>query len=112
MFDYFRDFGTNNANVLIEIDPNPGLIDAIGVRGPLTAELAAQQARGPRKFNSEIDGYQHVHRSGLTNRTDWELGPVKLVNIFDYRKRKLRNNTKNDGVGNMTTNRRGPGMEG
>src|SRR3546814_531299 len=52
IFDYFRDFGTNNTNVLIEIDPNPGLIDAIGVRGPLTAELAAQQARGPRKFNS------------------------------------------------------------
>src|SRR3546814_8336992 len=81
---------------MFEIDPNPGLIDAIGVRGPLTAELAAQQVRGPRKFNSDIDGYQHVHRIGLTNRTDWDLGPVQLVNIFGYRNTKLRYNTNTD----------------
>src|SRR3546814_16776648 len=97
---------------MFEIDPNPGLIDAIGVRGPLTAELAAQQARGPRKFNSDIDGYQHVHRIGLTNRTDWDLGPVQLVNIFGYRNTKLRYNTNTDGVGILTRDGSVPGLEG
>src|SRR3546814_12995212 len=97
---------------MFEIDPNPGLIDAIGVRGPLTAELAAQQARGPRKFNSDIDGYQHVHRIGLTNRTDWDLGPVQLVNIFGYRNTKLRYNTNTDGVGILTSDGSVPGLEG
>src|SRR3546814_18312164 len=48
IFDYFRAFGTNNANVLIEIDPNPSLIDAIGVRGPLTAERSAERRVGEK----------------------------------------------------------------
>src|SRR3546814_12980587 len=81
----------------------PVLSDAIEVQDPLTAELAAAQARGPRKFNSDIDGYQHVHRIGLTNRTDWDLGPVQLVNIFGYRNTKLRYNTNTDGVGILTS---------
>src|SRR3546814_10615975 len=54
----------------------------------------------------------HVHRIGLTNRTDWDLGPVQLVNIFGYRNTKLRYNTNTDGVGILTSDGSVPGLEG
>src|SRR3546814_6053137 len=49
---------------------------------------------------------------GLTNRTDWHLGPVQLVNIFGYRNTKLRYNTNTDGVGILTSDGSVPGLEG
>src|SRR3546814_14326110 len=36
IFDFFRALGTNTANVLIEINPTPYLINATGSRAPLT----------------------------------------------------------------------------
>jgi iron complex outermembrane recepter protein len=91
--DYFKSdtngFGAN----LIEVLPEGSLLSQLGIRSSYLQLLEQQQARGPRVLNVARELFEHNERLGITNRTEWEIGDLTLVNIFGYRDTELAFNT-------------------
>jgi iron complex outermembrane receptor protein len=91
--DYFKSttngFGAN----LIEVLPAGSLLSQLGIRQSYLNLLAQQQARGPRELNVARELFEHNKRTGVTNRTEWDLGGITLINIFGYRDTEVAFNT-------------------
>lgn len=99
IFDWYRNYYTGDAVVLTDVLASPSLVDLLGVRDSLLAELAAQRARGSRVVDSDADpAMNRTRRWGVTNRTDITLGDVQLTNIFGYRKTYVEYNINTDGT--------------
>ena len=85
ILDYYQnDYNGDGVN-LISVAPGDTLLTELGIQKPLEAQLALQQARGPFVVDTTPADYTDNRREGITNRTDWDLGAVQLVNIFGYR---------------------------
>jgi iron complex outermembrane recepter protein len=87
--DYYKsDYNGDGVN-LLSVAPGPTLLAQLGIQTPLQQQLALQQARGPFVVDTSEADFTHNRRTGVTNRTDLDLGPVQLVNIFGYRNTHL-----------------------
>lgn len=105
IFDWYRNYYTGDGVLLLGITSNPSLLDALGVRQSALAAFAAQQARGPRVVDSDVENARNrTRRWGITNRTDIELGSVTLVNIFGYRKTYVDYTINTDGAPRLDSN--------
>jgi len=60
--------------------------------------LVQQKAWGPYKTSSEFDGMMKIQLLGISNRTEWDIGPVTLRNIFGYRSTESLTDVNTDGV--------------
>ena len=97
--DYYRNRAVGGGSVLFNILPGPNALSATGTLTAARAQLALQQARGPRVINSDVDAFERVNRFGVTNRTEIDLGPdVQVVNIFGYRHTKVDYYSSVDGL--------------
>lgn len=85
IYDFYRNYDNGQSTILTKIAPPPGTLDFLGLRTAVTAQLAAQQARGPFVINNSVPQYQRVKRSAIINRSELEIGAMTLVNIFGYR---------------------------
>lgn len=101
IFDYYRNRYNSIGNILVDVFDDPSLLDVLGIKQAMKAELAKQRARGP--YVTDVDappGVTRAKRLGVTNRTDIELGgSVSFTNIFGYRSTELRDRLNVDGVG-------------
>src|SRR5690606_31470737 len=60
--------------------------------------LTQQRAWGPYKTTSEFNQLLYRKLTGISNRTEWELGPVTLRNIFGYRTTQVKTDLNTDGL--------------
>jgi iron complex outermembrane receptor protein len=75
-----------------------GLVYGIGLGPAVDAAVAAQQDLGPYAIQINGENYEKRELFGLTNKTTFDLGNVKLVNIFGYRRSELDSRTDTDGT--------------
>lgn len=100
IYDYYRNTYNGDSFSLAEVKSTPSLLDAIGVREAMLAQLAAQRDSGRNTVTDDMPGVERVRRTGVTNRTEFDLGDkTQFVNIFGYRRVLLRYNANVDGVG-------------
>jgi len=83
--DYYKSDDHGNGTNLIAVAPGFTLLTALGLQSTFNQQLALQLARGPFVVDTSNPDYTHNRRFGVTNRTDADFGPVKLVNIFGFR---------------------------
>jgi len=60
--------------------------------------LAQQQRWGPYKTTSEFDQRLDIEQFGVSNKTEWQLGPVTIRNIFGYRTTEVLTDLNTDGL--------------
>jgi iron complex outermembrane receptor protein len=101
--DYYKSDDNGNGTNLIAVAPGFTLLSLLGVQKPLQQQLALQQARGPFVVNTSEADFTHNRRTGVTNRTDLDLGAVQFVNIFGYRNTHLSYYINVDGAPVITT---------
>lgn len=96
IFDYRHTANTASADEIAAVAPFPA---SPTIEELLLAELAAQQSRGPRSVDfGDFQAYSRQHHYTLVNRTEVDLGPAQLVNIFGYQILKWDTATNVDGV--------------
>jgi len=83
--DYYKNDNNGDGVNLIGVAPGYTLLTELGLQKPLLEQLALQQARGPFVVDTSEADFTHNRRTGVTNRSDLDLGAVQLVNIFGYR---------------------------
>ena len=87
--DYTHSRTHGFGSVLVDVFPGSTLLSILGLQSGFLARLAQQQARGNYVIDQPRASFERNKRLGITNRTEWELGAVTLVNIFGYRSTKL-----------------------
>jgi iron complex outermembrane recepter protein len=103
ILDYYQnDYNGDGVN-LVGVAPGYTLLSELGIQTALQQQLALQRARGPFVVNTDPADYTHNRREGITNRTDWDVGAVQLVNIFGYRLTHLSYFINVDGAPAITT---------
>ncbi|MFA5547668.1 MAG: TonB-dependent receptor [Porticoccaceae bacterium] len=60
--------------------------------------LIQQDAWGPYRTSSEFDQKLNIELRGVSNRTEWDIGPMTLRNIFGYRSTSVSTDLNTDGV--------------
>ena len=101
--DYYKSDDNGNGTNLIGVAPGLTLLAQLGIQKALQQQLALQQARGPYVVDTSEADFTHNRRTSVTNRTDLDLGPVQLVNIFGYRNTHLSYYINVDGAPVITT---------
>lgn len=96
--NYFESDTHGEGNQLLRvpgIPPQFGFtyLSLLGIQGPMEQLLQEQMALGPRKVKRANPLYVKVENSGVTNRTEWEIADLKLVNIFGYRESDMQYTT-------------------
>ena len=87
--DYFKSDNNGDGTNLIAVAPGFTLLAELGIQTALQQQLALQRARGPYVVDTSEADFTHNRRTGITNRTDLDLGAVQFVNIFGYRNTHL-----------------------
>jgi iron complex outermembrane recepter protein len=87
--DYYKSDDNGDGTNLIAVAPGYTLLAELGIQKALEQQLALQQARGPFVVDTSEADFTHNRRTGVTNRSDVDLGAVQLVNIFGYRNTHL-----------------------
>jgi iron complex outermembrane receptor protein len=101
-FDYYKsDYHGDGVN-LIAVAPGNTLLTLLGIQSSFNQQLALQRARGPFVVDTSPADFSHNRRFGITNRTDFDAGVVKLVNIFGFRDTHLSYYINVDGVPAIT----------
>jgi iron complex outermembrane recepter protein len=101
-FDYYKsDYHGDGVN-LIAVAPGMTLLTQLGIQSSFNQQLALQRARGPFVVDTSPADFSHNRRFGTTNRTDFDAGVVKLVNIFGFRDTHLSYYINVDGVPAIT----------
>ena len=101
-FDYYKsDYHGDGVN-LIAVAPGTTLLTQLGIQSTFNQQLALQRARGPFVVDTSPADFSHNRRFGITNRTDFDAGAVKLVNIFGFRDTHLSYYINVDGVPAIT----------
>jgi iron complex outermembrane receptor protein len=85
ILDYFKSDDNGDGVNLISVAPGDTLLTELGLQKPLEQQVALQRARGPFVVDTSEPDYTHDRRTGVTNRTDLDLGAIQLVNIFGWR---------------------------
>jgi iron complex outermembrane receptor protein len=85
IIDYFESNNNGDGVNLIAVAPGDTLLTELGLQKPLEAQLALQQARGPFVVDTSEADFTNDRRTGVTNRTEADLGVMQLVNIFGFR---------------------------
>jgi iron complex outermembrane recepter protein len=85
IIDYFESNNNGDGVNLIAVAPGYTLLTELGLQKPLEEQVTLQRARGPFVVDTSEADYTDNRRTGVTNRTEAELGPVQLVNIFGFR---------------------------
>ncbi|MEA3299404.1 MAG: TonB-dependent receptor [Pseudomonadota bacterium] len=60
--------------------------------------LVRQKSWGPDRTSSEFDQVLKIELLGVSNRTEWDIGPVTLRNFFGYRSTEVLTDLNTDGV--------------
>jgi len=60
--------------------------------------LTQQKRWGPYKTTSEFDQMYKSELFGLSNKTEWDVGPVTIRNIFGYRETNVHTDLNTDGL--------------
>jgi iron complex outermembrane receptor protein len=97
--DYDHDKTNGPGQILTGLNPSSPLFPVFGQF--LTAQYAAQLARGPRVTDTgSINPREDIKRWGVTNRTEVSTGvsDIKLINIFGYRNVNYFTLTNIDGL--------------
>src|SRR3981081_4290623 len=101
-FDYYKsDYHGDGVN-LIAVAPGTTLLTLLGIQSTFNQQLALQRARGAFVVDASPPDFSHNRRFGITNRTDFDAGAVKLVNIFGFRDTHLSYYINVDGVPAIT----------
>ncbi len=100
IYDSYTNEYTGDAALIDSVDPNPALIDLLGLRTSLTDYLAFQRRVGYLVTDSDVSPARNdTRRTGITNRTDIQLGDnLSLTNIFGYRRTFVAYNINTDGT--------------
>jgi iron complex outermembrane receptor protein len=101
--DYYKSDDNGNGTNLIGVAPGFTLLTQLGIQTALQQQLALQRARGPFVVDTSEADFTHNRRTSVTNRTDLDLGPIQLVNIFGYRNTHLSYYINVDGAPVITT---------
>lgn len=109
IFDYYHSDYNGDGIVLTGIRASAPLLQA-GTRAAALGVLARQQARGPRRVESDAVPFNKSTRWGVTNRTDVDLSDnLQVVNIFGYRRTYLSYVSNTDALPQLTTTTPFPG---
>ncbi len=91
--DFYKSKNNGFSTVLVDVFPTDNLLDLLGIHHAYDVALAQQKARGPFVNDLAHAQYERNRRLSITNRTEWEIGDVTLVNIFGYRDTSMSYNT-------------------
>jgi iron complex outermembrane recepter protein len=108
IYDHYKSDNDGFGASLKNIFTGNTLLNQLGLQTSALQELARQRARGPFAVNSAFAQYERNERDSIINRTELDLGPVQVINIFGYRDTDLAYATNVDAMPTLTADGTGP----
>jgi iron complex outermembrane receptor protein len=104
IFDFYRNYYNGEASVVTGLRAFSPLLDPRALRAAAQAALDRQNARGPRRVESDSPPLNRSRRLGVTNRTDIDItDDISVTNIFGYRRTYVAYNINTDSMGALVS---------